>query len=133
MHTNRATLTCALALTLMLVAWALPAWGQVAGPTPGTYRVEGTNPNGTTYKGQATIAQAAEGFRMIWTIAGQSFSGTGRMEGGSLVIRWQGPSGNGMVIYRPGPQGIWRGLWDGPGVSDPAKMRGREILHPLPK
>ena len=117
--------------TMVILFLAIPALAQETPPIAGNYHVEGTNPNGSTYKGQATIEQTSVGYRMTWTIGGASHSGLGKMKDGRLVIHWQGGGASGLVIYKRDASGVWHGVWGGPSTTDPSKMRGREILRPM--
>ncbi len=97
-----------------------------AGPAKieGKYSVEGTNPNGSTYHGVATIARRDSRWSMTWTIGKQTFSGSGSLAGNTLTVTWKGPTGEGGVVtYTLTPLGVLKGVW--------ANGKGSETLTPL--
>ncbi|PJZ24602.1 fibronectin-binding protein [Leptospira hartskeerlii] len=54
----------------------------------GTYKVTGTNPNGSKYKGSVTITLNEDGsYNFEWSV-GNSFSGTGTLSGSTLTVDW---------------------------------------------
>jgi hypothetical protein len=79
----------------------------------GSYRVQGTNPNGSRYQGSATLEREDKHYRIRWNIAGTIFSGTGRFNDGRLEIRWTNDSGSagGRITYRVDKDGVLHGLW----------------------
>lgn len=103
---------------------APPAPSPTASKVEGTYRVEGTNPNGTKYRGTAIIKGGGARYTMTWTIAGQSYSGNGDLSGKNLTINWKDSSGNGgVVFYTLMDSGVLKGVW--------ANGKGSETLTPL--
>ncbi len=77
---------------------------------PGTYRIQGVNPNGTTYGGQVMITPAGSDiFTVTWLVAGkQTFSGTGTLRGRVLTVEWGQPY---PVIYQIDDDGTLKGTW----------------------
>ncbi|EQA38079.1 hypothetical protein LEP1GSC047_3919 [Leptospira inadai serovar Lyme str. 10] len=54
----------------------------------GTYKVSGTNPNGSKYRGSVQIRQNDDGsYNFAWTV-GNSYSGTGTLDGNVLTVDW---------------------------------------------
>ncbi|PJZ69051.1 fibronectin-binding protein [Leptospira perolatii] len=54
----------------------------------GTYKVSGTNPNGSKYRGTVTISENPDGsYSFDWSV-GSTFSGTGNLEGNVLTVEW---------------------------------------------
>ncbi|TGL55340.1 fibronectin-binding protein [Leptospira wolffii] len=54
----------------------------------GTYKVAGTNPDGSRYKGSVTITLNDDGsYAFDWSV-GNSFSGTGTLSGNTLTVDW---------------------------------------------
>ena len=62
----------------------------------GLYLVEGTNPNGSRYRGMVALTQAGNQYRFTWWIQRQVFSGVGQFAGRTLVVNWGAKS---PVIY----------------------------------
>ena len=54
----------------------------------GLYIVQGTNPNGSTYRGMVALTPAGNQFRFTWWIGQQIFSGVGQFAGRMLVVNW---------------------------------------------
>lgn len=54
----------------------------------GVYRVEGTNPNGTTYDGMLAITPEDRNVRLTWWIGTDVFTGVGEFAGRMLVVNW---------------------------------------------
>jgi len=82
----------------------------------GEYRADGTNPNGSRYHGTATItAGGGNTYIFRWRISGQTFRGTGRLDGRTLTVDWGQSS---PVIYRLGDDGTLRGTWDNGRATD---------------
>jgi serine/threonine-protein kinase len=104
---------------------------QVA-PTPvqpelpdieGKYTVTGVNPNGSQYRGTATIMRSGDTVVMSWIIAKKAHTGTGSISGRTLTINWKGSSGGGgTATYTVEPDGVLKGVW--------AKGKGTETLTP---
>jgi hypothetical protein len=74
----------------------------------GVYRSEGTNPNGSRYRGIAAIASEGDRLRFTWWIGSQVYSGTGQFAGRMLVVNW---GARHPVIYDFGPRGMLDGEW----------------------
>jgi len=74
----------------------------------GVYRVEGTNPNGSSYRGMVALAKAADGFNFTWWIGKQVFHGNGHFAGKMLVVNWGDKD---PVIYTLGQDGALDGEW----------------------
>jgi hypothetical protein len=74
----------------------------------GVYLAEGTNPNGTRYRGMVTLTPARNQYRFNWWIGRQIFSGVGQFAGRMLVVNWgaQNP-----VIYSFGGGDNLDGEW----------------------
>jgi Caspase domain len=74
----------------------------------GVYRVEGTNPNGTKYRGMVALTQSKDQFNFIWWIGKDMFRGTGHFAGKMLVVNWGDKT---PVIYTFGEAGALDGEW----------------------
>ena len=82
--------------------------------------MEGTNPNGTSYRGKAVISQVGERYEVTWNIAGKKHFGSGVLSGKVLYINW-GTSPDeldGIVTYSMGENSVLKGVWaDGKGTE----------------
>lgn len=74
----------------------------------GIYRVSGTNPNGSRYRGMVALAQRGDQFRLTWWIGKQVFFGTGHFAGRMLVVNWGAKH---PVIYTFGERNALDGEW----------------------
>jgi caspase domain-containing protein len=74
----------------------------------GVYRVEGTNPNGSKYRGMVALAQNNDQFNFTWWIGKDVFRGTGHFAGKILVVNWGDKT---PVIYTFGDEGVLDGEW----------------------
>ncbi len=76
----------------------------------GLYRVVGTNPNGTTYRGSVAVMRtdSERTYRFVWWIGRQVFRGEGLRDGRWLRIDWGASS---PVIYTIGIDGVLNGVW----------------------
>lgn len=54
----------------------------------GTYKVEGTNPDGTPYRGNVSVTRDGDNYIFNWNIAGDQFSGQGQLSGTKLTVDW---------------------------------------------
>jgi len=119
----------------VLVALAVPLAGTalVFSPHPpalaqsgdlqrivGTYTVQGQNPNGSTYRGTATISLNGSTVQMRWNIAGEQFSGSGALVQGILTIDWGASE---PVVYKVNPNGTLTGVWAGGQASETLSPR----------
>jgi hypothetical protein len=84
-----------------LAPGALPALG-------GIYIAEGTNPNGTTYRGMVALTPAGKQYRFTWWIGTKVYSGVGQFAGRMLVVDW---GQRNPVIYSFGQSDNLEGEW----------------------
>ena len=54
----------------------------------GIYFAEGTNPNGSRYRGMVALTPAGNQYRFTWWIGTQIFTGVGQFAGRMLVVNW---------------------------------------------
>jgi hypothetical protein len=85
----------------------------------GNYRVQGTNPNGSTYQGTLTIERAGPLYQVRWKIGKDTYEGQGTLNGSTLTVDWGQPD---PVIYQVLNDGTLEGTW--------AKGMGKESLTP---
>lgn len=74
----------------------------------GVYRVEGTNPSGSKYRGMVALAQDNDQFNFTWWIGKDVFRGNGHFAGKMLVVNWGDKT---PVIYTFGDDGALDGEW----------------------
>jgi hypothetical protein len=74
----------------------------------GIYRVEGTNPSGSKYRGMVALAQNDDQFNFTWWIGKDVFRGSGHFAGKMLVVNWGDKT---PVIYTFGDEGALDGEW----------------------
>lgn len=84
--------TTALAAAFSLLA--LPAAAQMTGQ----YRVEGRNPDGSTYGGTASVEKTGDTYRVTWNIGGQRFTGTGIGSPEAIAIGYRSGSDTGIAL-----------------------------------
>jgi hypothetical protein len=86
----------------------------------GIYRVSGTNPNGSKYRGMVALTQDKDQFDFTWWIGKDVFHGTGQFAGRMLVVNWGDTK---PVIYSFAKDGTLDGEW--------ADGSGGETLEPV--
>jgi hypothetical protein len=114
-------------IAVVMVLFAAPAQAQ---SITGKYRVEGTNFDGSPYRGTAEIRAASDTSCVIrWrTGGGSSFQdGICMRSGNTIAAAYIFSDGTpGLVIYRIGPDGTLDGVWTVAGQSG----SGRDVLIP---
>jgi hypothetical protein len=97
----------------------------------GKYRVEGTNLDGSPYRGTAEIRAASDTSCVIrWRTGGGNSvqDGICMRSGNTIAAAYTFSSGiPGLVIYRIGPDGTLDGVWTVSGQSG----SGRDVLIPV--
>jgi uncharacterized caspase-like protein len=91
---------------------ALPAQTLALG---GLYLVEGSNPDGSRYRGMAALTQVGNQYRFTWWIKRQIFSGIGQFAGRMLVVNWGAKS---PVIYTVASNDNLIGEWADGSATD---------------
>jgi hypothetical protein len=74
----------------------------------GVYRVQGTNPNGSHYRGMLTLTPFGKDYLFKWWIARRTFTGSGQFAGKMLVVNWGQSS---PVVYIIDRNGSLDGEW----------------------
>jgi uncharacterized caspase-like protein len=74
----------------------------------GVYRVAGTNPGGSKYRGMVALTQDNDQFKFTWWIGKDVFRGNGHFAGKMLVVNWGDKT---PVIYTFGEEGALDGEW----------------------
>lgn len=83
-----------------------PAEGETV--LNGVYLSQGTNPNGSRYRGMATVREDGGRYHVKWWIAGKEFTGVGERAGKMLVVNWGDKH---PVVYEFGENGLLDGEW----------------------
>jgi hypothetical protein len=77
-----------------------------------TYDEVGTNPDGSTYKGTATVDILSDTtFSIKWTIGSTVYSGFGMRRDDNLAATYMVNGQPGLIIYKVGEGGVLNGLW----------------------
>lgn len=108
-----------------LLALAPPAAAQNVG---GRYEVQGTNFDGTPYRGVAEITVTSRNTcRIVWQTGNTSSRGICMRNNNSFSASYQLGNSIGLVIYEMAPDGSMRGLWT---IADRNGV-GSENLFPI--
>jgi Caspase domain len=102
-------------------AIATPALG-------GIYRVQGKNPNGTTYRGMVALIRIGEQFRFNWWIGSQVFTGAGEFAGRMLVVQW---GARHPVIYTFAGGSTLNGEWADGSATERLELYARAAEAPV--
>jgi hypothetical protein len=102
------------------LASAAPAIGERAG-IGGSYKVEGTNPDGSAYRGSCSVALKADGsYSFEWEVGGSSYVGVGSLENGVMTVEWGDSSPVIYTVQEGG--GVLVGTWsDGKAIERMAR------------
>ena len=113
--------TVILALALMVVGTDAVSAQSIGG----TYRVSGTNPNGSQYGGTARITGSGANCRIYWQTGATSSEGVCLQSNRSFAAAYILQGQAGLVVYELRPDGSLHGTWTtaGSGV-------GTESLFP---
>lgn len=93
----------------------------------GTFRVEGTNPNGSRYTGTFLLqGSPGAGWTATWVMDGARLTGPAVIEGGILAAAYVLGGRTGVAAYVPQDNGSLRGTWTtGSGVGTEMLIPGR--------
>ena len=95
----------------------------------GIYFVDGTNPNGSRYRGMAALTPAGNQYRFTWWIARQVFTGVGQFAGRMLVVNWGAKS---PVIYTVARNDDLFGEWADGSATDKLSLYARAASSAAP-
>ena len=117
----------AVAANLQTAPRPLPA--AIATPAlGGIYRVQGKNPNGTTYRGMVALIRIGEQFRFNWWIGSQVFTGAGEFAGRMLVVQW---GARHPVIYTFAGGSTLNGEWADGSATERLELYARAAEAPV--
>jgi hypothetical protein len=113
---------------LSLAAAALLASSALAAEhVGGTYKVKGTNFDGSPYSGTATITPSSNSTcRIEWKTGGTTSSGFCMLAAGSLAAAYKLNDSVGLVLYELQDDGSLKGVWT---IADKSGA-GTEVLTP---
>lgn len=103
---KRLAVAAMLAVAFSLTSLTSAAIAQVIG----RYNVEGQNPSGSPYAGTATIEKTGDTYRVVWTIDGTRFVGTGIGSDEGIAISYRSGSNTGIALLGKEPWGyglVW--------------------------
>ena len=73
---------------------AMPAFAQMTGQ----YKVDGKNPDGSSYKGTASVEKTGDTYRIVWMIGGTRTIGTGIGSNEAIAISYRNSNNTGVVL-----------------------------------
>ncbi len=77
----------------------------------GSYSVQGTNPGGgSKYNGTVTVEKSGQTYRVIWTVGGTRYVGTGIGDKDFIAVSYKSGSDTGLALYGA-DGGNWTGVW----------------------
>jgi hypothetical protein len=78
----------------------------------GRYWIQGTNPgDGRTYSGEVAVTKTGDTYRVVWIIAGQTYTGTGIGSDNFLAVSYRSGNETGLALYGRRSDGSWHGIW----------------------
>ncbi len=97
--------------TILGTIAALAFLGSAALADPvGRYAVEGKGPDGSSYRGTASIEATGETYRVVWLIGNQKFIGTAVGNDDFFAVAYRSGNSTGVAVYgRDGDD--WTGAW----------------------
>jgi hypothetical protein len=95
----------------------------------GVYIVDGTNPNGSRYRGMVALTPAGNQYRFTWWIARQIFSGIGQFAGRMLVVNWGAKA---PVIYMVAANNDLFGEWADGSATERLSLYARAAAPGVP-
>jgi Caspase domain len=96
----------------------------------GVYRSNGSNPNGSRYRGTTAISMRGDQVRFTWWIGREMYTGVGQFAGRMLVVNWGAKH---PVVYTFGPRGGLDGEWADGTATDQLELfarAGRDVPTP---
>ena len=109
---------------MLVAAFATTASAQSVG---GKYNVSGTNFNGSSYEGTATITRSSDTTCRIHWETGSTSEGICMLANKSLAAAYKMGDDVGLVLYQLQPDGALKGVWT---IADKSGA-GTETLTPL--
>lgn len=93
---------CLLVAVVAAMHLAVPARSLAQQPDiAGTYRAEGSNPDGTKYRGVVEIAKNGDTYRLRWSISSEAPSfGIGIVNGDMLAVSYFNNTMTGVILYK---------------------------------
>lgn len=112
-------------IAFCLMAFLSLAATALADPV-GRFSVSGTNPgDNSRYAGTVVVTRTGDTYRVLWTIGGQQYEGTGIGNKDFIAVSYRSGNQTGLALY--GPSGnTWRGIWTYAG----GRQIGSEVWEP---
>jgi len=96
---------------LSVVAALLISTVAASADPVGSYSVVGSNPgNGAHYSGSVSISKTGDTYRVVWTIGGTQYVGTGIGNHDFLAVSYRSDNSTGLALYGA-DGGNWAGIW----------------------
>jgi hypothetical protein len=104
-----------LAAGVAALLWSAAAF---AADPVGSYKVEGANPGGgAKYRGTVTVEKTGQTYRVVWTVGGTRYIGTGIGNKDFLAVSYRSGNATGLALYGA-DGGNWSGIWTYAGGHD---------------
>jgi hypothetical protein len=84
-------------IAALAAAFTLMASGAMAQVT-GQYRVDGQNPDGSTYSGTSSVEKTGDTYRISWNIGGTRYTGTAIGDDDAIAIGYKSGSETGVTL-----------------------------------
>ncbi len=97
-------------LAVLAVLFIGTATAFAADPV-GSYAISGTNPGGGShYSGTARVSKTGDTYRVVWTIDGTQYVGTGLGDKDFLAVSYKSGNSTGLALFGA-DGGNWEGVW----------------------
>ena len=90
----------------------------------GDYSVTGTNPDGSSYNGNAKINKIGDQYTVVWNIQDKTYSGIGRLHDGTLSVDWGKEQ---PIVYSIERNGVLVGQWANGAATDILSPAGAAV------
>jgi hypothetical protein len=97
-------------LMAVLAVIVLAGGAALANPV-GKYVNRGTKGNGTPFSGVVTVSKTGDTYRVVWVVAGQTYTGTGIGSDDFLAVSYRSGNDTGLALYNRKSDGSWVGIW----------------------
>ena len=105
------SLKSAFSIGLAVSLLVAPFTGAHAADPVGHFAVKGNNPGGgDAYEGEVTVTKTGDTYKVVWTIEGTKYIGTGIGNDDFLTVSYKSGSETGLALYGHDKTG-WSGIW----------------------
>jgi hypothetical protein len=79
----------------------------------GSYSISGSNPGNESrrYSGTVSVERTGKTFKVVWTVGGTRFVGTGIGDDKFLAVTYRSGNDMGLALYGHEGNGVWVGIW----------------------